>query len=61
MANFEQLNRQTWQHNNIGNHHHHSKTGIKHPTNYNRLNNETFSNNNKISVHEMYERMGRQW
>lgn len=61
MVDFEKLNRQTWQENNIGNQHHHSNTGIKHPTNFSNLNRETHSSNNKISVNFIYESYGRNW
>ena len=61
MTNFDQLNRQTWTSNNIGNQHHHSNTGIKHPTNFSNLNRETYSHNNKISAQSIYESYGRNW
>lgn len=46
---FERLNRETWKHNNIGNHHHHSNTGINHKGHQNtftRLNAQTYWENN---------------
>ena len=61
MIDFNKLNRETWNSNNIGNTHHHTNVGIKHPTNFSTLNRETYSQNNKISVHSIYESMGRNW
>ena len=57
----EQLNRETHTYNTVGNHHHHSNTGIKHPTNFSNLNRETFAHRNGISVQSIYESYGRQW
>ena len=61
MVDFDKLNRETWRANNIGNQHHHSNTGINHPTNFSNLNRETYSSNNKISVNSIYESYGRNW
>ena len=61
MVDFNKLNRETWTTNNIGNQHHHTNTGIKHPTNFSNLNRETYAQNNKISVNSIYESMGRNW
>lgn len=57
----ERLNRETHNYNTVGNHHHHSVTGITHPTDFSRLNRETYAHNNKISVQSIYESYGRNW
>jgi glutathionyl-hydroquinone reductase len=54
MADFERLNRETWNYNNIGNQHHHSNTGIKHPVDFKAKNEET----NRYNI---YEKMGCPW
>ena len=60
-ANFDKLNRETWIANNIGNEHHLSSTGIKHPVDFSDKNRDTFANNNGISKSEIYASYGRPW
>jgi hypothetical protein len=46
MKDFDKLNRETYNYNNIGNQHHYTNTGIKHPTNFEKLNTQTYYENN---------------
>lgn len=60
-VNFEQLNRDTWRHNNIGNNYHPSNTGYNNSTDFTRLNAETYSQNNKISLADYYNTAWKKW
>ena len=53
MVDFDRFNRMTKEYNNVGNHHHHSNTGIKHPVNFDNLNRETKEWKNNHSVRSL--------
>lgn len=56
MIDFDKLNRETHYYNTVGNQHHYSNTGIKHPVNFDKLNRETYAYKNNTNVAYTYER-----